>query len=393
MKNKLKVFYIASHPVQYHVGIYRELAKVDRIVFKVIYQDDVGLRPRYEKEFKHDIQWDIDLLSGYKKEFMKNYSFNPMNGFFSRVNFGLFDKILFKQPDVIIFTGYVTLSDWLILFLAKSFKVKLIWRGEAVLKGYENSKLLKYRFKKIILKYFFKLCDAIMFSCKGNKEYLKFYGVEEEKLFFIPCAVDNCFFKNEKKKYISEKTKIKAELKIEQNDLVILFSARFTTRKRPFDLLKALKKIDNSNLTILFVGDGLDRKKMEHFAKNNNIKAIFTGFMNQTEISKYYTISDIGVVISDYDPSPKSMNEIMNFELPIIVTNVVGTAYDLIEDEINGFIVNVGDIESIAEKINYFNNNRESLKIMGKKSFDIVQKWNFKQDVNGILDAIEYIKK
>ena len=149
--------------------------------------------------------------------------------------------------------------------------------------------------------------------------------------------------------------------------MVILFSGRFTKRKRPMDLLNALVKIDNRNITVLFVGDGSERIVMEKFVKDNNIKAVFAGFQNQTEISKYYSISDVCVIISSYDPSPKTMNEVMNFELPIIVTNVVGTAYDLVQDEENGYIVEVSDIDTISKKIDYLNKNRSKLKKNGKK--------------------------
>ena len=230
-----------------------------------------------------------------------------------------------------------------------------------------------------------------MYSCTGNKKYWEFYKVINEKLFPIPCAVNNDFFQLERKKYIGKEGQIKHELGVKNNDLVILFSARFSTRKRPLDLLKALTQIDCKNIVVLFVGDGLERKIMEEFSDKNNIKTVFTGFKNQTEISKYYAIADINMVISDYDPSPKAMNEAMNFEMPIIVTDIVGTAHDLVKDGENGFIVKVGDIDEIAKKIDYFNKNRDAIKTMGKKSFDIVQRWNYKEDIKGILNAFNYL--
>jgi glycosyltransferase involved in cell wall biosynthesis len=87
------------------------------------------------------------------------------------------------------------------------------------------------------------------------------------------------------------------------------------------------------------------------------------------------------------------MNEAMNFRLPIIVSNVVGTAYDLVKEGENGFITQVGDINAIAQKIDYFNKNRDSIKKMGKKSFDIIQNWNYQENVKGILNAFEYVKE
>ena len=391
IKNKPKFYYFAPHPVQYHVGIYKELAKLDNLDFKVIYEDDIGLKPVYVEEFKKEIKWDIDLLDGYPYEFMKNYSSNSQGGFFSRVNFAIFKKFFVDKPNVIIFAGYINFSDWLVMILAKLTRTKIIFRGEATLKGNEDNSTFKQRLKKVFLKYWLQSCDVVMYSCRGNKEYWKFYGVDEDKMLPIPCAVDNEFFRNEKKKYLSEENNIKKELDINEDDFVILFSARFTTRKRPLDLLKAITSIDNSNITILFVGDGPERKNMEKFVKENNLKAKFVGFKNLTETPKYYSIADIDIVISDYDPSPKAMNEAMNFELPIIVTDIVGTAYDLVKDGENGFIIKVGDIDSIAQKINFLNKNRDISKQMRKKSLEIVDEWTFEKDVYYINEAINKI--
>jgi glycosyltransferase involved in cell wall biosynthesis len=386
MTKKIKLYYFAPHPVQYHIGIYKELSKFNDIDFKVIYEDDIGIKPIYVKEFKKEIKWDIDLLDGYPYEFIKNYSSNPMGGFFSRVNFGLFKKFFIDRPDIIIFAGYVTLSDWFIMILAKTTRTKIIFRGEATLREDSNSSNLKQKLKSVFLKRWLKACDIAMYSCTGNKEYWKHYGVNEEKMFSIPCAVDNGFFRNERKKHIS-----KEELGIDKNDFVILFSARFTKRKRPLDLLKAITSIDNSNITTLFVGDGSERKNMEKFVKENNLKAKFVGFKNLTEIPKYYSVADLDIVISDYDPSPKAMNEAMNFELPVIVTDIVGTAYDLVKDGENGFIVKVGDIDTIAQKIDFLNKNRDVAKQMGEKSLEIVDEWTFEKDAYYIKKAIESI--
>ena len=391
MPRNIKLFYFAPHPVQYHVGIYRELAKVDRLDFKVIYEDDFGLMPTYVDEFKSEIKWDIDLMKGYPSEFMKNYGSRSRGGFFARVNIGIFGQIIKGKPDVILLKGYTTVSDWLVMILGLASKTKIIFRGEAVINMHNKPCLLKKIIKKLVITKWLSLCDAVMFSCAGNKKYFKYYGVPDSKLFPIPCAVDNAFFRGYESLYSRKKSAIRAKIGIPEDNLVVLFSARFTTRKRPLDLLNAISKIDNTNITVLFVGDGPEREIIEDFVKNNRISAVFTGFVNQSEISKYYSISDLSIVISDYDPSPKAMNEAMNFRLPIIVSDTVGTAQDLIKDDNNGFIVGVGDIDTISSKIDFFNKNRDELTRMGQNSFDIVEKWNFIEDVKGIGQAIGHV--
>ena len=314
-----------------------------------------------------------------------------MGGFFSRINPSIVRILLKEKPDVIILHGYVTFSDWIVFILAKLLRIRIIFKGEAVLKGNEQSKNWKQRLKRFLLPKFLNKCDCVLYSCTGNKEYWKFFGVEDKKMFPLPCAVDNDFFQNERKKYNVKE--IKKELGIKENDLVILFSARFTERKRPLDLLESLVEIENQNIVVIFVGNGTEKQNLKNFAKKHNIRTIFTGFVGQTSISKFYSVSDIDIVISEYDPSPKAMNEAMNFKLPIIVTNVVGTAKDLVKDDINGFIVSVGDIKAISQKIDYLNNNRDVAKKMGKQSFKIINDWTFKEDAFWINKAVDFVHR
>lgn len=381
----------------YQVPIFKELNKVlnnGNLNTKsvVLFGDDLSLKNTFSKAFQTSFSYGPWLLEGYNHKFLKNYARDSRSGFLSRINFGIFKELRKEKYDAVLIHGYESLTAWLTIAAAKLTGTKIIWRGEAVLRGMEGGNSIKQVLKRFVLRKFFNSCDAIMFSCTGNKDYLKFYGVGDNKLFSIPCAVNNEFFQKERDKYINEVDNIKSELDIDKDHLVILFSARFTSRKRPLDLLNALTKLDNTKITVLFVGDGPERKKMEKFVLKNNINAVFTGFLSQIEISKYYSVSDVDIVISDYDPSPKAMNEAMNFRLPIIVSSVVGTAQDLVKDGQNGFIIKVGDIDTIAEKINYLNNNRNKLIEMGNKSFEIVQNWSYKEDVDGIIEAFNFLK-
>jgi glycosyltransferase involved in cell wall biosynthesis len=392
-KNNLAIY--AIHPIMYQTPIFRVLSeKCNEIKSIILFGDDLSLKKVYFKQINTFYKPDVPLLlDGYNYKFLKNWAINSKGGFFSRINFGIVNELYKNNYNVILIHGYESLTAWLALFAAKLTNTKIIWRGEAVLRKIEHDNSFKQILKRFILKRFFNYCDAVMYSCTGNKAYLKFYGVERDKLFSIPCAVNNNFFQEENKKYIVNITGLRSELGIHKEDLVVLFSARFTSRKRPMDLLKAINNIDNTNITILFVGDGPERENMEKYVEENKIKAIFTGFINQSQISKYYSIADINVVISDYDPSPKAMNEAMNFKLPIIVTEVVGTAHDLVKNNENGFIIKVGDIKSLFEKVSFLNQNRNITKSMGEKSFEIVQKWNYEEDVKGIMNAFEYVTK
>ncbi len=391
---RIKLAVLALHPSNYQAGIWSELAKLEPLDATVYYLSDIGVAEIYDVEFGVRRKWDyVPLLEGYNYKFLRNYPVGSVEyGFLKRINPAVVREFFTKKYEVVLLHGYETATIWLAMLIAIVVKTKIIWRGEAVLRTETSSvSMWKKTAKKLALNSFFKCCDAVMFSCAGNKDYLKYYGVPESKLFPIPCAVDNDYFRNERDKYVSKRNEIRDELGIDSGDLVVLFSARFTSRKRPLDLLKAVKKLGNKDVTVLFVGDGVEKNSMESYALTHNIKAVFVGFRNQSEIAKFYSIADIAAVISDYDPSPKAMNEAMNFELPIIVTDIVGTARDLVKHGENGFVVKVGDIDAIATHIEYFYEERSEVRRMGKKSLEIVNGWNFEEDAQWIQKAVESV--
>jgi glycosyltransferase involved in cell wall biosynthesis len=382
----------------YQTPIFKVLEKYTQqdntnLSITILFGDDLSLRHSLNTEFNTSFSYGNDLLEGYKYKFLKNYSRDSRQGVMSRINPGIFFELYKEKYDVILIHGYESLTAWFALIAAKLTNTKIIWRGESTLRKSSKKDFFRNQVKRNVLKFFFDRCDAIMYSCSGNKDYLKFHGVEEYKLFFIPCAVNNKFFQTERKKYINHAKDIKKSNGINDKDMVVLFSARITSRKRPFDLLNALSKIDHSNITVLFVGDGIERKDVENLAKDMGVKAVFTGFKSQLEIPRYYSIADVCVVISDYDPSPKVINEAMNFELPVIVTDVVGTASDLVTNNVNGFIVEVGNIDEIANRLNFINTNRIKLERMGKASLKQVENWNYDKDVKNLLKATKYTLK
>ena len=78
-------------------------------------------------------------------------------------------------------------------------------------------------------------------------------------------------------------------------------------------LLNIVPIIKNKNIKILIVGNGNYKKDIETYKKIYRNNIIISGFVDIKKISEYYSISDLFVLLSTYDPSPKTLNEALNF--------------------------------------------------------------------------------
>ena len=425
-----KLAILTSHPIQYQAPLFQKLAALRNFDLTVYFCWRAGSQKKYyDKQFGKEIIWDLPLLDGYNYKFLNNFSPKPSSDFFGQINPGIIAEFIKNRPDVLLIYGWNSLTNWLVFFTGFIKRIPILLHGENPL----NQELLKPRWKikikKIILSWLFNHISAFLYIGGENKKFYQYYGVPEEKLFFCPYAVDNSRFIAEPANSKFQITNYKKELGIGKNDIVILFGGKLIEKKRPMDLLKAFSmlgtsdvpNIDENNFrtsdvqklrpALIFVGDGALRPELEKYTKEHNLRNVyFAGFQNQTELPKYYALADIFVLPSGAGETWGLMvNEAMCFSLPIIVSNIVGCGPDLVKHGENGYIFPVGDIEALAKYLkdliygysdSFINSDKfvdsdyglEKRKKFGKKSFEIIQKYNHHSDIESILSAIQFVK-
>ena len=77
----------------------------------------------------------------------------------------------------------------------------------------------------------------------------------------------------------------------------------------------------------------------------------FLGFKNQSELPALYDLCDVFVLPSTFEPWGSVVNEVMNAAKPVIVSDRVGAAPDLVGEGVNGYIYPHGDVSSLASKL------------------------------------------
>jgi glycosyltransferase involved in cell wall biosynthesis len=381
---KYKLAVLSSHPIQYQVPLFKKLSASPTIDLKVYFCSNYGVKEKIDPGFRVKFKWNIPLLEGYDYKFLQNYSFFPMSSFFWLINPGIVNEIMTKKYDAILIHGYGTFTNWVAFLIAFITKTPVLFHGETTL--FNQSNRVESFFKKIL----FSKVKSFLYIGKASKEFYKYYGVPEDRLFSTPYSVDNEFFITENKRLQKRKHKIKEELCIPPDIPVVLYISKLIKRKRPFDLIFAFNKI-KERAVLVFVGDGELKHSMEDYVNKNKIKNVFfLGFKNQKELPMYYSIGDIFVLPSSYESWGLVINEAMCFELPIITTNKVACAQDLVYHGENGFVYSVGDIESLSYYVKKLLIDEEMRKNMGKNSLKIISYWNYDKCVEGILQALRY---
>ncbi len=390
-----KVAFLTSHPIQYQAPLFKKLAKQPEINLIVYFCTDFGIKEKVDPEFGKKIKWDTPLLEGYKYKFLKNYSFKPNYSFLGQINFGIIKELYKNKFDAIIIHGWNSLTNILAIFFAKIFGIKVFLISENPLSQEKLKPKWKILVKKIFIKnILFNLIDIFLYIGEENKKFYRFYNVEDKKLFFYPYSVNNDFFQKEYEKYKSKRIEIRKELTIGQEDIVILFVGKLINKKNPLDLLKAYEILKQENKALIFVGEGGLRREMEKYIEEKKLKkVIITGFVNQSEISKYYSIADIFVLPSGIGETwGLVVNEAMCFGLSILASTIVGCSGDLVKKDINGYTFSVGNIKEIAYFLDILASNGYKRNEFKKNSFKLIRLYSYEEDIKGILNALKFLK-
>lgn len=392
----IRLAYLVTHPIQYQAPLLRRLAREPGLDLTVFFCSDLSTKKFLDPSFGRVIDWDVPLLEGYRHEFLRALGGRGRVSFWRPFNYGLGRSLKEGRFEVLWIHGYNRWFHWLAMWSAKRLGLKVLIRDEATLSSARRNigkRLLKTGFFAGLN----RLADGFLAIGSLNREYYRHYGIPEEKIFWMPYAVDNSFFQTEARKAGARREEWRRELGLAPGRPVILFLGKLEPRKRPADLLAAYIHLTRKGAMaeppyLLFVGDGEQRQPLEELAREMQLEAVrFLGFKNQTELPAYYDLCDVLVLPSVHEPWGLVVNEAMNAGKAVIVSDQVGCGPDLVRNGENGYTFPRGDIPALTTALRKVLADPETCRRMGARSRAIISPWGFSEDLAGLRQALQAV--
>jgi len=156
------------------------------------------------------------------------------------------------------------------------------------------------------------------------------------------------------------------------NQVQVCFVGRLGKGKGIFDLVDAVKRIEEIGFIVHLYGDGQVEQVKSYIEKLKlEKKFMIHGWVNHEHMGQVYRNSDIVVLPSYAEGLPMSVLEGMAKGLPVIATPVGGIPEAVYEGE-NGFLVEPGNIDALADCLQRLVNDSELRARMGVRSLEIV---------------------
>lgn len=299
-------------------------------------------------------------------------------------SFAFIKDLFVNDYDLIVCTLEKTA---LIAFLfSRARGIPLIYWSEQ----WSTGTSLYNRISKYVIQIISTRSEGIIVPGTKHRSYFISLGVIPEKIFLVPNVHTNF---QEGKELI--------EVARHNGKKIVLYAGRLIRRKGVDVLIQSFAqlRLHHLNIMLIIVGDGNCRKKLISLAKKLNIRdeVYFAGQVEDACLMQYYRLCDLCVIPSiTYngvkDPWVFVLNEAMYFGKPVIASDAVGAAFDLIKNGENGFVVPEGDADSLFKTMNYILSDGLLLSQMGKKSKELIEaKFMYADMINAFRRAIESV--
>jgi len=389
---KYKLMVIAPTCFYYQSHLFKDLSSNDRLDLTVYFCTDEGLTGQDVKiAYGTNQTWapPDEILSGYKHKFLRNFA--PRGSYLKSLvglaNFGIWGEIRRERPDAVVVTSWMNPTWWLVFLACAKFNIPMLFMTDANFYAEKPKSSWKLWLKRIFLgNLIFPNTSGFLYSGTANRLLYKYYGVPSEKLFPFAYSWGYDKLVDVSSQVVITKKEVRKQYGVPQDAVVILYCGRLSSEKGITELIEAYRIVSHPKKSLILVGDGQLRGPLEELAVRHKVESIhFMGFQRRDDVGQFYIMADFFVLPSQKETWGMVINEALSYGLPVIASDQVGAAVDLVASGENGDIFPSGDVTELANQISrMINLTDEERQKMGNNSQNKIKQWN-DRDLSGLM--------
>ncbi len=259
--------------------------------------------------------------------------------------------------------------------------------GDGVHKEFLKTKKRKLNPLNLVYLYLEKKCfyNAKKIIANSNmikNQIIKTYNIEPYRISVVYNGVklksinyDNSYFK------------LSREFKIENKKIVLFVGSGFE-RKGVKEFLQILSKLKSKNYHAFIIGKEKKLSFYKQLSHSLHVDDFITFTGARSDVDDFYTISDIFLFPTAYEPFSNVVLEAMSFKNAIFTTKQNG-AHEILNDE---YTLDTPQDYSTVRKIDELLDNPEKLKAIKDENYKIVQNFTIEKNAKETMDVInEYL--
>jgi glycosyltransferase involved in cell wall biosynthesis len=321
-----------THPVQYRGPLYAALSTNIQGQLKVFYESNYSLHGYHDVQFGREIAWDTPLLDGYSSEALSLIKSLPSTAIFFVRFCDALRRLFRDRPRACLHVHLDTPATAAAYCAAALFGIPQWLRVETQDEAFERSPW-KETLRRLAWTTIYAPLSRAFYIGELNRRHLLAHGFRPAQLRPARYGVVDGIRRWSTERKQAERLRLRQELGIPADALVVGFCGKFIPKKDPALLLESYQQIAVSiqrACHILFIGSGELENELRARAKTINDQVHFTGFINQQALPAYYLAMDVFVLPSRRQGETWGLvvNEALHAGCAVAMSEAIGCAAD-----------------------------------------------------------------
>ncbi len=251
----------------------------------------------------------------------------------------------------LLINGYNDLTRLRLIRWCRRHGVHAFVRGDSNIRGDHPRTALHALVKRRLLRWVIRTCDGVMPMGRLGQAYFEKYGAEPGRCFWVPYEPDYRILAAADPQEVAA---FRARFGLSADRRYLLFGGRLVPVKRVDLLIDAFARIAarRPGWDLLIAGDGrLAGELRDRVPAPSASRVAWLGFLDMDQMRLAYHAAHVMVLPSDFEPWAVVVNEAMAAGGPVVASDVVGAAWDMVGDGVSGRLFPRGDLEGLVEAL------------------------------------------
>jgi glycosyltransferase involved in cell wall biosynthesis len=362
----LRVAVVSPEPTPYRAPLFDRVAAHAGIDLTVIYAArSVAHRAwKVEPTHRHVVLGGV-ALPGAERFLRHQYPLTP----------GIAAALRNAQPDVVVVSGWSTFASQAAIAWCRAHGVTYVLLVES--HDLEPRSAWRRAIKGAVVPRLLRGAASVLVVGSAARESVVARGATSVRVFANTIDVASWTTRTQQ-----------LERRRPDDDVVVLSVARLVPEKGIEDLIRAVAEAGDSRLRLVVAGDGPRREALVELAAGLGVRLTILGHVAEDELARTYVDADIFALLSHHEPWGVAVNEAAASGLPLLLSDRVGAASDLLVDGRNGFLVPAGDVHETAAALKQLAAEPGLREELGARSRELVRDWGYEPSVDNFVAAV-----
>ena len=367
----MNLAFVIERPTQFEAPFFRFAARDPAHHLTVVFTGAHPGADAFDPELERQVSWGFDLLAGY------DHAACPAAGRYRWLRRELAGR------DLVIVNGYTQRAYVQASFAARAGGSPTALRLDSVLWDGTARRLAA---KRLLFRLLDRRFDLYLAVGSATRDYLVAVGVEPERTGRFPYVVDVESFAAGSRLGAAARAEERRRWDIPAEAKLATCVTKLSRREAPWDLIAAWRAAEAAGHWLLVAGDGPLRTTLEDRVRDAGLRQVrFAGYVPYPELPALYGATDLFVHPVQEERWGVSVAEALACGLPVVASDRVGAARDLIVPGENGFVYGAGDSAALAEALAAA--WRLDPAAVGERSRRLLREWDHQATWRDVLAA------